>query len=65
MAPDQSQQAGGAPGVKGARARIEQFVDIVGEWTSWISLVIVVLMATNVLLRYAFSVGTVWAQELE
>jgi TRAP-type mannitol/chloroaromatic compound transport system permease small subunit len=27
--------------------------------------VIVVLMATNVLLRYGFSIGSVWAQELE
>lgn len=47
------------------RARIERFVDIIGAWTSWIALVIVVLMATNVLLRYLFSAGTVWAQELE
>lgn len=47
------------------RARIEGIVDVVGEWTSWLSLVIVALMATNVLLRYLFSAGTVWAQELE
>jgi len=36
-----------------------------GEWTSWIALVIVGLMAANVLLRYLFSAGSVWAQELE
>lgn len=47
------------------RAAIERFTDVVGQWTSWLALVIVVLMATNVLLRYAFSVGSVWAQELE
>ena len=47
------------------RARIEQLVDVVGEWTSWIALVIVALMATNVLLRYLFNTGSVWAQELE
>jgi len=47
------------------RARIESIVDVVGEWTSWLALVIVALMATNVLLRYLFSAGTVWAQELE
>jgi len=47
------------------RARIERFVDLVGEWTSWLALVIVALMATNVLLRYLFSTGSVWAQELE
>jgi len=47
------------------RARIERFVDLVGEWTSWLALVIVALMATNVLLRYLFSTGSVWPQELE
>ena len=49
----------------GVRARIERVVDLVGEWTSWISLVIVALMATNVLLRYLFHTGSVWSQELE
>lgn len=47
------------------RTRIERVVDVVGVWTSWISLAIVVLMATNVLLRYLFSTGSVWSQELE
>ena len=46
-------------------ARIERFVDVVGRATSWIALAIVVLMATNVVLRYLFSYGTVWSQELE
>lgn len=49
----------------GVRARIERLVDIVGAATSWVALVIVALMATNVLLRYLFSAGSVWAQELE
>jgi len=47
------------------RARIERVVDVVGECTSWLALVIVVLMATNVLLRYLFNTGSVWSQELE
>lgn len=47
------------------RTRIERLVEIVGEWTSWLTLVIVALMSVNVLLRYLFSVGSVWAQELE
>ncbi len=64
MAPDPSQQPG-APAVKGVRARIERFVDVVGECTSWLALVIVALMATNVLLRYFFHTGSVWSQELE
>ncbi|MBI4194936.1 MAG: TRAP transporter small permease subunit [Betaproteobacteria bacterium] len=34
-------------------------------WISWLALAIVALMAVNVLLRYLFSAGTVWAQELE
>ena len=49
----------------GLRAGIERFTDLTGRAASWLVLVIVVLMAVNVLLRYMFSVGTVWAQELE
>ena len=47
------------------RAGIERFTDLTGRATSWLALVIVVLMAVNVLLRYLFSEGSVWAQELE
>jgi TRAP-type mannitol/chloroaromatic compound transport system permease small subunit len=46
-------------------AAIERFIDLVGRATSWLALAIVVLMATNVVLRYLFSYGTVWSQELE
>jgi len=46
-------------------ARVESFIDWVGRATSWLALVIVLLMATNVVLRYLFSFGSVWAQELE
>lgn len=53
------------PAAAGVRGRIERLIDITGRATSWLALVIVVLMATNVLLRYMFSAGTVWAQELE
>ena len=58
-------QGSGARAETGVRAGIERFVDAVGRATSWVALVIVVLMAINVLLRYLFSVGTVWSQELE
>jgi TRAP-type mannitol/chloroaromatic compound transport system permease small subunit len=44
---------------------IDRFVEVVGEATSWIALAIVAVMATNVVLRYLFSVGSVWSQELE
>jgi TRAP-type mannitol/chloroaromatic compound transport system permease small subunit len=47
------------------RTRIERVIDVLGRATSWLALVIVVLMAVNVLLRYLFSYGSVWAQELE
>ncbi len=50
---------------RGPRARIERFVDWVGRCTSWLALVIVVLMSVNVVLRYLFSIGSAWAQELE
>jgi TRAP-type mannitol/chloroaromatic compound transport system permease small subunit len=62
--PDRELQPG-ARAARGARARIDRFIDVVGACTSWVALAIVLLMATNVLLRYAFSMGTVWAQELE
>lgn len=55
----------GARAASSLRAGIERLIEIVGEWTSWLALVIVALMAVNVLLRYAFSIGSVWAQELE
>jgi TRAP-type mannitol/chloroaromatic compound transport system permease small subunit len=64
VAPDPARETGARGGMS-VRARIDRLVDVTGEWTSWISLVIVGLMATNVLLRYSFSAGTVWAQELE
>jgi TRAP-type mannitol/chloroaromatic compound transport system permease small subunit len=44
---------------------IETWVARSGRFFSWLVLVIVVLMATNVLLRYSMSLGSVWAQELE
>jgi TRAP-type mannitol/chloroaromatic compound transport system permease small subunit len=47
------------------RAGIERFIDLTGRATSWLALVIVVVMAVNVLLRYLFSEGSVWSQELE
>jgi len=53
------------PAARGMRAGIERFIDLTGRATSWLALAIVVLMAVNVLLRYLFSVGSVWGQELE
>jgi TRAP-type mannitol/chloroaromatic compound transport system permease small subunit len=52
-------------GEGGLAARIERFVDWTGRATSWLALVIVALMSVNVTLRYLFSVGSVWSQELE
>lgn len=47
------------------RERIESFIGALGRATSWLTLGIVVLMATDVLLRYLFHIGSVWSQELE
>jgi TRAP-type mannitol/chloroaromatic compound transport system permease small subunit len=46
-------------------AFIEGLIDRVGGLAAWIALVMIGLVATNVLLRYSFSYGSVWAQELE
>jgi TRAP-type mannitol/chloroaromatic compound transport system permease small subunit len=45
--------------------RVDRAVDLIGRGASWLTLAIVVLMAADVLLRYSFSIGSVWAQELE
>ncbi len=44
---------------------VESFIDAVGRFTLWIALLMIGLVATNVLLRYTMSLGSVWAQELE
>jgi len=46
-------------------ALVDHAIERIGRATSWLTLAIVVLMAANVLLRYAFSIGSVWSQELE
>lgn len=44
---------------------IDRFTDLVGRATSWLALVIALVMGANVLLRYGFSIGFIWSQELE
>jgi TRAP-type mannitol/chloroaromatic compound transport system permease small subunit len=44
---------------------IDAFVDLVGRATSWLALGLALVMGANVLLRYGFSLGFIWAQELE
>lgn len=45
--------------------RVEALIDLLGTATLYLTLVMISLVAVNVLLRYAFSFGSVWAQELE
>lgn len=44
---------------------IDGFIDWTGRLTSWLTLVLVLLIAVEVILRYTISLGAVWAQELE
>lgn len=44
---------------------IDWFIDLVGRTISWLALGVAVVMGTNVLLRYGFAIGEIWAQELE
>ena len=44
---------------------IDRFIDLVGRCISWLSLVLALVMGGNVLLRYGFSLGWIWTQELE
>jgi TRAP-type mannitol/chloroaromatic compound transport system permease small subunit len=48
-----------------AAAVIEALIDRIGSLTAWIALAMIALVATNVVLRYTLSFGSVWAQELE
>jgi TRAP-type mannitol/chloroaromatic compound transport system permease small subunit len=45
--------------------RLESVIDWTGRGTAWICIVLVVLVAFNVILRYAFRLGPVALQELE
>ncbi len=44
---------------------IEALIDVIGRATLWVALAMISLVAVNVLLRYSFSLGSVWSQELE
>ena len=44
---------------------IDVFVDFVGRLTSWLAFGLALVMGANVLFRYGFSIGFIWAQELE
>ena len=44
---------------------IDWFIDFVGRTISWLALAVAIVMGTNVFLRYGFSIGEIWAQELE
>lgn len=54
-----------SPTVSGAVRGIEALIDAVGNLTAWIALTMIGLVATNVVLRYTLSFGSVWGQELE
>ncbi len=45
--------------------RIDAFIDFVGRITAWSSFALALVMGTNVLMRYGFNTGSIWAQELE
>jgi TRAP-type mannitol/chloroaromatic compound transport system permease small subunit len=45
--------------------RIDACIDLVGRATSWLALGLALVMGANVLLRYGFSLGWIWTQELE
>ncbi|MBX3608294.1 MAG: TRAP transporter small permease subunit [Hydrogenophaga sp.] len=51
--------------LRSAAGAIERVIDRCGDLSAWIALLMIGLVATNVVLRYSFSLGSVWAQELE
>ena len=56
----------GPDGLAGTIAdAIDRFIDWIGRGTAWICLLMVIIVATNVILRYMFRIGPVSLQELE
>ena len=53
------------PALESLAARIDTAIDVIGRVTAWSTFALVLVMAGNVLLRYLFSTGSVWSQELE
>ncbi|NGM19138.1 TRAP transporter small permease subunit [Roseomonas stagni] len=51
--------------LSGAADAIDDIVDRIGQLSALAVAALVLVMASNVLLRYGFSLGSVWAQELE
>ena len=50
---------------RGLADGVDRCVDLVGRATAWLALGIALVMGGNVLLRYGFSIGSIWMQELE
>lgn len=44
---------------------IDTLIDAIGRAISWLALGVALVMGANVLMRYGFSLGEIWAQELE
>ena len=44
---------------------IDWFIDLIGRAISWLALAVAIVMGINVFLRYGFSLGWIWAAELE
>lgn len=51
--------------LSGTADAIDDIVDRIGQLSALAVAALVLVMASNVLLRYGFSLGSVWAQELE
>lgn len=51
--------------LSGVADAIDEIVDRIGQLSAIAVAALVLVMAGNVLLRYGFSLGSVWAQELE
>jgi TRAP-type mannitol/chloroaromatic compound transport system permease small subunit len=62
VADPKAPRPGAAAGVAGT---IEKLIDGIGSVIMWVTLGMIALVATNVLLRYSLSFGSVWSQELE
>jgi TRAP-type mannitol/chloroaromatic compound transport system permease small subunit len=62
---DRPSREGSARVLRGLARRIDAFQDRVGRAVSWLMFGMVLVVFTDVILRYVFNRSAVWAQELE
>jgi len=49
--------------LQGLAQQLDRFIDLVGRGVAWMTVLMVIVMASVVILRFVFDIGWVWLQE--